>query len=569
MKRKITLEFLLVVLISILIFIIGGYFIAKNNINNVTELNLEHYLQMVVIDYETDENAQRVVDKYRELDNYLRITFVAPDGEVIVDSLAENLENHKDRPEINNLGTAYIRHSATLDIEMMYMAYEFENGNYVRVAIPTDSLLPFINDFIGLSIIIGFITIVITYLLSTTLINNAMRPLLEIKSILKDVNDGNYKEILPVKNPEEINDLINEINDINKLIAVNIKSLKTETGKNNFLLNHMDQGICVLDKEGHIIMLNDFLRQLYRFNIDINLHKDYRFLFRSNNIQDSILKAYEKQISTNLVVQVKGEHYSVSITYLEENWFKQPSVIIIFTDITDIKNIENLKKDFFDNASHELKSPLTSILGSSELILQGMAKDEDTIKDLSKRISDEAKRMNNLVMDMLTLSTYENQTQIQHRQNVDINLILKDVIKSLEDQAKNKSITIESTNRKLYINANYDQMFQLIKNLLENGIKYGKESGLVKVQINKENKQLIIKVSDDGIGIPKTNQARIFERFYRVDKARSKSTGGTGLGLSIVKHIVMNYNGHIELDSTEGKGTIITVYIPENEIKLD
>lgn len=569
MKRKITLEFLSVVLISILIFIIGGYFIAKNNINNVTELNLEHYLQMVVIDYETDENAQRVVDKYQELDNYLRITFIAPDGEVIVDSLAENLENHKDRPEINNLGTAYVRHSATLDIEMMYMAYEFDDGNYVRVAIPTDSLLPFINDFIGFSIIIGIFIIIITYLLSSTLINNAMRPLFDIKSILKDVNDGNYKEILPVKNPEEINDLINEINDINKLIAVNITSLKTETEKNNFLLNHMDQGICVLDKEGHIIMLNDFLRRLYRFNIDINLHKDYRFLFRNSDIQDSIVKAYEKQISTNLVVQVKEEHYSVSITYLEENWFKQPSVIIIFTDITEIKNIENLKKDFFDNASHELKSPLTSILGSSELILQGMAKDEDTIKDLSKRISDEAKRMNNLVMDMLTLSKYENQTQIQHRQNVDINHILQDVIKSLEDQAKNKSIMIESTNRKLYINANYDQMFQLIKNLLENAIKYGKESGLASVQINKENKQLIIKVNDDGIGIPKTNQARIFERFYRVDKARSKSTGGTGLGLSIVKHIVMNYNGHIELDSTEGKGTTVTVYIPENEIKLD
>lgn len=569
MKRKITLEFLSAVLISILIFIIGGYFIAKSNINNVTELNLEHYLQMVVIDYGTDENAQRVVDKYRELDNYLRITFVAPDGEVIVDSLAENLENHKDRPEINNLGTAYIRHSATLDIEMMYMAYEFEDGNYVRVAIPTDSLLPFINDFIGLSIIIGFITIVITYLLSTALINNAMRPLLDIKSILKDVNDGNYKEILPVKNPEEINDIISEINEINKLIAVNIKSLKTEIEKNNFLLNHMDQGICVLDKEGRIIMLNDFLRQLYRFNIDVNLHKNYRFLFRSSDIQDSIMKAYEKQISTNLVAQIKEEYYSVSITYLEENWFKQPSVIIIFTDITEVKKIENLKKDFFDNASHELKSPLTSILGSSELILQGMAKDEDTIKDLSKRISDEAKRMNNLVMDMLTLSKYETKTQIQHRQNVDINRILQDVIKSLEDQAKNKSITIESTNRKLYINANYDQIFQLIKNLVENAIKYGKESGLAKAQINKENKQLMIKVSDDGIGIPKINQARIFERFYRVDKARSKSTGGTGLGLSIVKHIVMNYNGYIELDSTEGKGTTITVYIPENEIKLD
>ncbi len=247
----------------------------------------------------------------------------------------------------------------------------------------------------------------------------------------------------------------------------------------------------------------------------------------------------------------------------------QPSVILIFTDITAIKNIENLKKDFFDNASHELKSPLTAILGSSDLIIQGMAKDEKTILDLAKRISEEAKRMNNLVMDMLTLSKYENQTQIQHRQNLDINRTVQEVLESLQGLIDSKKITIETTDREDYINANPDQMFQLLKNLLENAIKYGKQSGIVKIKINRENHYLTIIIQDDGIGIPKADQARIFERFYRVDKARSKSTGGTGLGLSIVKHIVMNYNGHIELDSTEGKGTLVKVYLPERELKLN
>ncbi len=567
MKRKITLEFLSVVFFSIIAFMIGGYFFAKSNINNITELNLNNFLEMVVIDYELDKDANRVVDKYQDLDNYLRITFMAPDGTVIADSLAENLENHLTRPEFKDLGTVYIRHSATLDIEMMYVAHRFDDGNYVRVAIPTSSLLPFINDFIGFSIMIGVVIVFITFLLSSALINNAMHPLLEIKNILREVNNGDYKEIVPMKKQDEINDLIREINDINKLIAFNISSLKSETEKNNFLLNHMNQGICVLDKDGLIIMINDYLKQLYRFNIDTNLNKDYRYLFRDKEIQDSIIKAYKEQISTNLVVKLKDEYHSVSITYLEKNWLKQPSVILIFMDITAIKNIENLKKDFFDNASHELKSPLTAILGSSDLILQGMAKDEKTILDLSRRISDEAKRMNNLVMDMLTLSKYENQTKIPHRKNVDINSILNDVIKSLETQAKEKDIILSaSSSQKYVINANYDQMFQLLKNLIENGIKYGKQSGKVEIIICKEDKNFMIKVTDNGIGIPKSDQARIFERFYRVDKARSKSTGGTGLGLSIVKHIVMNYNGHIELDSTEDKGTTITIYIPINEI---
>jgi len=568
MKRKITYEFITVVLVALLLIILGGFFIAKNNMNNLTELNLNNYMEMVVIDYQTDQDASRVVSKYEDLSGYLRITFMAPDGEVIVDSLAEDLENHLSRPEFNDLGVAYIRHSATLDVEMMYLATELDDGNFVRVSIPTSSLLPFINDFIGLSILIGMMIVVITALISSALVKNAITPLKDVKSILREVNDGTYKEIPADKKQREINDLISEINEINQLIAKNISSLKSEKDKNDFLLNHMNQGICVLDKDGMILMLNDFLRQLYHFNIDINLNKDYRFLIRDMEIQESINKSLADQINSNLIVKVKEEYYSVSITYLEKNWLNEPSVFLLFTDITAIKNIENLKKDFFDNASHELKSPLTAIIGSSDLILEGMAKDQITILDLTRRISEEAKRMNNLVMDMLTLSKYENQTQIQHRQNIDINRVLHDAINSLHSFAEAKKTTFTVSDHTEMINANYDQMFQLIKNLVENAIKYGKESGEVKAIIKRENQHLIISVQDNGIGIPKSDQARIFERFYRVDKARSKSTGGTGLGLSIVKHIVLNYNGHIELDSAEEKGTKITVFIPDKQIKL-
>ena len=568
MKRKITYEFIAVVLVALLLIILGGFFIAKNDMNNLTEMNLNNYLEMVVIDYQTDQDASRVVSKYEDLSGYLRITFMAPNGEVIVDSLAEDLENHLSRPEFNDLGVAYIRHSATLDVEMMYLAAALDDGNFIRVSIPTSSLLPFINDFIGLSILIGIMIVVITALIGSALVKNAITPLKDVKSILREVNDGTYKEIQADKKQREINDLIREINEINQLIAKNISSLKSEKDKNDFLLNHMNQGICVLDKDGMILMLNDFLRQLYHFNIDINLNKDYRFLFRDMEIQESINKSLLDQINSNSIIKVKEEYYSVSITYLEKNWLNEPSVFLLFTDITAIKNIENLKKDFFDNASHELKSPLTAIIGSSDLILEGMAKDQTTIFDLTRRISEEAKRMNNLVMDMLTLSKYENQTQIQHRQNIDINRVLHDAIDSLHRFAEAKKTTFTVSDHTEMINANYDQMFQLIKNLVENAIKYGKESGEVKAIIKRENQHLIISVQDNGIGIPKSDQARIFERFYRVDKARSKSTGGTGLGLSIVKHIVLNYNGHIELDSTEEKGTKITVFIPDKQIKL-
>jgi len=568
MKRKITWEFLGVVLLSVILFVLGAFLIAKKNMNDITELNLKQYLEIVLIDYQEQDDPVVVVEKYEDLSDYLRITFMAPNGDVIVDSIAEELENHLDRPEFNNLGTAYIRYSATLGEEMMYIASELDDGNFVRVAIPTSSILPFINDFVGISILIGIVIVIVTGLISGALVRNAMNPLYDVRAILRDVNKGNYKEMLSQNKEKEINELVEEINEINHLIAGNISSLKSEKDKNDFLLNQMSQGICVLDSEGLILMINDYLKKLYKFNIDININKDFRFLFRDQEIQEAITKSLDQQINTNLVTSIREEYYSVSITYLDKNWLNQPSVFLLFSDITAIKNMENMKKDLFDNASHELKSPLTAIIGSSDLILEGMAKDDKTILDLIRRISEEAKRMNNLVMDMLTLSKYENNTEIVRRQNIDINKVTHDVAASLADLAKEKNIEIEVSNHEDYINADYDQMFQLVKNLMENSIKYGKNSGYVKTEIKRENHQLVISVKDNGIGIPKSDQVRIFERFYRVDKARSKSTGGTGLGLSIVKHIVLNYGGHIELDSTEDKGTTILVFIPEKQIKI-
>lgn len=568
MKRKIRIEFISVIIFALLALSIGGFFIVKNNLKDITALNLNTYLEITEIEYNSNPNPEDIVEKYEDIEDYLRITIMDSYGVIIADSLAENLENHLSRPEFENPGTIYIRKSSTLNIEMMYLAHELDDGNYIRVAVPTSSILPFANDFILLSFIIGAMIIVFTFFISRALINNAMYPLKEIKSILKTVNQGEYKEIFPLKKQSEINELLTEINSINHLIAKNIASLTSEKEKNDFLLTHMNQGLCVLDNEGHIVMINQHLRLLFRFNIDINLHKDYRYLFRDNEIQGFIKKAYDKQINTNTILKVSDRHYSISINYVEKNWLNKPSIILFFTDITDLKNIENLKKDFFDNASHELKSPLTSIIGSSDIILQGMAKDKKMIIDLTKRISEEAKRMNSLVMDMLTLSKYENQMQISNQQNMDVNRVLQEVVFSLKDQANQKFIAIDLSNKTTYINANYDEIYQLLKNLIENAIKYGKIHGHIKVDLRREDTNLAFEVSDDGIGIPKSEQSRIFERFYRVDKARSKAIGGTGLGLSIVKHIVLNYNGHIELESNENQGTKITVYLPNNEINI-
>lgn len=567
MRRKISFEFIILILTALVAFTIGATFFARSSINNVTELNLEKYLEIIKIDYDS-LTPNEVIDKYSDLNNYLRITFIDDQGEVTADSLAEDLDNHLNRPEIINVGESYIRHSDTLNIDMMYLASTLEDGSYLRVAVPIASILGFLNDFIALSIVIGIIIVVLSIMSSSYLIKQSLKPLSETKIILENINKGEYQEILPVIKYDEINGLIKEINQINKTISDNIASLKSEKQKSDFLLNHMNQGICVLDEEARIVLLNNYLKNLYNFNINYNINKDYRYLFRDEEIQKAIKKAYEEKKNSTLVTVFNEKYYSISIIYSDKDWSFNSSVILIYSDITAAKHIEILKRDFFVNASHELKSPLTTIIGSVELISQGMAKDKETVNDLIERIASEAKRMNNLVMDMLTLSEYETKNQNSQKQVVNIKSLIQELVENLSVLAHKDNISISYKIEDLNIFISYEEIYQLLKNLIENAIKYGKTNGNVWINVDQDETSLIIKIKDDGIGIPKADLNRVFERFYRVDKARSRSTGGTGLGLSIVKHIVLNYNGHVDINSEEDEGTEVLVYLPKKDLNI-
>jgi two-component system phosphate regulon sensor histidine kinase PhoR len=566
MKRKISFQFLLIILSALIVFILGASFIAKNSLNNATKLNLEKYLYIITQDYK-NLNETQIIDKYQDIEDFLRITFIDSDGTVIADSLADNLDNHINRPEIVNIGDIYIRYSDTLRIDMMYLAAEVDSV-YVRVAIPTASVLGFLNDFIALSIVIGIAIVLLSIATSSYLIKQSLKPLQEIKEILRGINQGEFKEVLPILKYDEINSLVKEVNDINQTISSNIASLKSEKLKSDFLLNHMNQGICVLNEDAKIVLLNSYLKGLYNFNIDYNINKDFRYLFRDEEIQKAIKKVYEDKNNQLLTTQIDGNYYSVSIIYSEKDYSDKATVILIYSDITESKNIEILKRDFFVNASHELKSPLTTIIGSADLIANDMASDEATRKDLINRISSEANRMNNLVLDMLALSEQENKNSNKEKKVVNVQSTVEEVINNLLVFAQKNNIEIITDICDANIYINYEEIYQLVKNLLENAIKYNKNKGKVWINVEVDNVYLIISVKDNGIGIPKKDLSRVFERFYRVDKARSNAIGGTGLGLSIVKHIVMNYNGHIELNSSEDDGTEIKIYLPKKELKL-
>lgn len=563
MKRRISFQFAFVIILAILSFVIGTSLIVQNNLNKITELNLNQYLNMVSTDVDKGLSPAEIVVKYQDSNDFLRITFMNSSGVVLVDSLATNLDNHLSRPEFQNLGTAYIRESDTLNKKMMYLATQINDDLFLRVAIPINSILPFLNDFIGLSLVIGAVIAGLSVLLIYTLTKNTLVPLKNLKDTLNEVYRGEYKEVLPLDKFVEMNGIINEINDISRLISSNIVSLNEEKLKSDFLLNHMNQGICVLDFEGKVVLVNQFLRTLFHYSDEINFHKDYLYLFREKAVQDAIKKAYHSNVNTTTLIEINNEYFSVFVAFLEKNWLQQPSVVLLFTDVTDVKNIETLKRDFFINASHELKSPLTSIMGASELISSGMVKDLDTIQDLASRILDESTRMNHLVMDMLNLSKYENQMISNTDEFIELDQVVLEVKNMVVPSMEKKNMIWKESLPKVVIRATHEHMVQLIRNLVENSIQYGNDGGMVSVSLSQQDESIQIVVEDNGIGIPKADQSRVFERFYRVDKARSKKTGGTGLGLSIVKHIVLIYQGQIELESQEGKGTKITIVFPK------
>ena len=567
MKRHLSLRFILIIIVSLITFLVGATFIAQSNFNKITELNLHQYLDMITLDYESGLTPVEIVDKYDSLSEQFRITFMDSSGIVIVDSSATELENHLSRPEFNNLGETFIRTSQTIQKKMMYLATRLDEDTFLRVSIPLNSIIPFINDFVVLSIGIGILIVILAFFLLASLMKTVLNPLVHLKTSLHQVYSGNYQDMMLLDKYDEINSLIYEINEINKLISSTIAKLNEENLKSDFLLENMSQGICVINKNKQVILTNKAIQNIFHYDDQIHYLKDYHFLIRDVIIQQTIEQVFEKKNSSTIVVEVKNNYYSVTATYIDQNWNGNPATVVMIQNITDLKNIENIKKDFFINASHELKSPLTSILGSSELITSGMVTDIDTIRDLVKRIYEEANSMSKLVMDMLNLSKYEGNIARVSREPIALHELVTSVVDRLKSQIEAKHIDIKLQLEEIIFHANVEHMSQIMKNIIENSIQYSNDDGWVHITLTKQADNIIFSVEDNGIGIAKSEQSRIFERFYRVDKARSKETGGTGLGLSIVKHIVLMYSGSIKLDSVEGSGTKMTIIIPDKNVK--
>ncbi len=548
-KRLILTNSIIVSLALIILLSVSCVLISKQNYDTYSN-QIKDYLTIATKIFD-GSNEKKTVDIVKKSNSDIRITIIDTNGKVVIDSDATNVEeNHLEREELqgSNLGKVFKRYSTTLKRDMLYVA-SLDNGYYVRIALPVGSVRHVISLYVIVSImvlilIIIFSIILISYVnkLSLNPINKNMKKLADLTSD-KKIND----EV-------SIDDLPSLLNDIHLSLNKKIELINKQKEEMITLINSLNQGLIVINSEGIIKIINKKSLAIFNENLDNVIEKNYVYLFRDLHLQDLIKDVLIKKNTNKYLLNMESQIYKCVLVFTPSFW-TNGGVIITLEDVTKEENLDKIKRDFFQNASHELKSPLTTIIGYEQMITEGIIDDEEQIKQYSLKTLKEAKRMNSIIMDMLNLSALEQEEKVKNN-DVDLKKLILEIIDSLSQNMQDKKITLDTFILDTTINGDEKLLDELIRNLIDNAIKYNKINGKITISL----KNNVLKISDTGIGISDENKQRVFERFYRVDKGRSKEQGGTGLGLAIVKHICELYDYKIELDSILEKGTTITIY---------
>ncbi len=556
MKKTFVLYHLLMTTFLVVLYL-GISFTLTNYVNRrQSAYMLEIVLEDTVIAY----NYKTVTDEVfvtQFQNSNKRISIINPFGVTIADSMIISTSgNQLPFPEIKNLGRAFTRYSETLNLNLMYIAGQAENGNYVRVAIVMDQNIALNTQTIVILILISLGILVISVYSYQKISDTFMKPIHDIAVSVKSIKEGHYQWVMPATQYDEINELLREINGVNESIVQTIQNLNEKEELLSILIKHMDQGILLIGSDQTIIFYNDLAQKW--FNIK---EHDLILSVRNKDVYEAIKLATEEDIAVTYRVPYHDRFILVSVTSVYNKLLLKAKgkqgVLVTLIDDTDRIRLENNKRDFFANASHELRTPLTAIKGSAELILYDMASPDEK-KKLSEEIIHQVKLMDNLLRDMLELSRLENRPKLDQ---VSFNLkkVLDGVLEDLNPFIQDKQIEVTLETHNVLFKGIETDFKSLFKNIIENAVKYNKFGGKIDISLTVEDESIHFICKDTGIGIPKEYQERIFERFYQVNKSRNLYQNGTGLGLAIVKHVVSYYKGTIKVESEVNEGTTFTI----------
>lgn len=480
-----------------------------------------------------------------------RVTIIKPDGTVIFDNASnpDYMENHLSRPEIEDAlygGAGHaIRKSGTIGKTMMYSALFVAPDLVIRISSPSASVFYFIVSIMRPMAFVLFALIIASVILAASLSSRLMRP----------INDLDLDNPLELDAYEELTPLLLRLTRQKTQIKDQIEDANRRAKEFKTIIDNMKEGIAIIDSSECVLSFNKAIVNLIGTR-EIKEGDSILALNRSSVFSDLMNSALLGHENNSAIIYEKGKAIEVSMSPVRSS-----GVVILALDVTEREERDRLRRDFTANVSHELKTPLTVISGFAELMKDNELESE-RIKDYSNEIFKQSKRLISLVYDIIRLSEIEDMKK-GASDDIILSSIVDDNLSILDKSIKEKNIKIEKNiqnessfkGSKILIN-------ELVYNLLENAIRYNKESGRVLITIRLTGNNLLFSVEDSGIGIPDEDQDRVFERFYRVDKARSRETGGTGLGLSIVRHAAIYHNAKIRLKSRLGEGTLIEVYFP-------
>ncbi len=475
-----------------------------------------------------------------------RITWVAADGTVLFDTQVpvDEMENHADREEIYEAletGTgSSTRNSSTLMEQTFYEARRLSDGTVLRISASQTSVGGLVVGMFRPIVIVAVIATILSMFLANRMARRIVEPL----------NDLDLERPLENEIYEEISPLLRRINQQHLQIAHQMKKLRRKTDEFDQITAHMQEGLVVLDKEAHIRSINPAARRIFMADEDCQ-GSSFFMVNRSNLLRQTLNDALDRGHGSAMM-ELEGREYRFDMSSIRSEGKLLGAVILAF-DVTEERNAERNRREFSANVSHELKTPLQSIMGSAELLESGLVKPEDTARFVGN-IRKESARLLNLIQDIIRLSQLDEGVDIP-TEEVELLALSREVTAVLETAAGEHGVTVEVQGEPFYVDGVRRLLSEIVYNLCDNAIKYNVPGGKVRIRVEGN----VLTVSDTGIGIPADQQGRVFERFYRVDRSHSKLSGGTGLGLSIVKHAVQHHDAKLELHSVPGEGTVVSV----------
>ncbi|GIQ69844.1 PAS domain-containing protein [Xylanibacillus composti] len=516
-------------------------------------------------------------------ETYSRVTFIDRDGIVLGDSDHDpaQMDNHLAREEIQDAlrqgdAGSTIRYSNTVKENMLYTAVSVhrdgELQGFIRMSKSIQEVHAYVKQLWSYLLLGLLLLFLAATLVSYRIAHGLTRPLEKVMQVAGQISNSNYLARVPLKSRDEFGQLGLAINTMADSLQKQMNHIKENESRLESVLENMNSGVFMIDRSGRLVLINRFAEEILGYEAKELLNKTYTDTHHHHELSELVeaciadRSAVREEVTFYYPTERILDIHLVPLWHEEQEW---GGLVVVMHDITAIRRLEKMRSEFVANVSHELKTPIAAVKGFAETLLAGAVQDPKTAESFLQIIYDESERLDRLIVDILELSKIESKRIPLQFSPLHLKSFTERIFHVMKAQANKKQIELEmDVSDDIYLEADEDRLRQIFINLLSNGINYTGAGGRVKVSAvckaepDTQQEYVHLSIADTGIGIPKKDLPRIFERFYRVDKARSRSSGGTGLGLSIVKHLVELHKGRIHVESEQGMGTTFVIELP-------